>query len=237
MSCLFAVRHGQASFHDDDYDQLSTRGVEQAHRLGIHWAELNLIFDQVYVGPLRRHRQTLDAVATVYRERGLSWPEAIELPELNEHSGQNVLSRSLPELMQRDPAIREMKQNFRKDSHTAQRDYLRLFQKVTRMWARRELNFTDLEAWHEFRGRVQRGLAKITESAGSNKKVVAFTSGGPVAAALGAALNLDDEKTLELSWMIRNAAYSEFLFSHGRFSLAAFNAMPHLTSPDLITFI
>ena len=32
MSHLFIVRHGQASFHADDYDQLSTRGVEQARR-------------------------------------------------------------------------------------------------------------------------------------------------------------------------------------------------------------
>lgn len=69
MSLLFLVRHGQASFHGDDYDQLSARGMEQSRQLGLHWAELNLIFDHVYVGPRRRHRQTLDAVAAVYRTR------------------------------------------------------------------------------------------------------------------------------------------------------------------------
>ena len=85
MSLLFLVRHAQASFHGDDYDQLSERGMEQSRRLGIHWAELSLSFDHVYVGPRRRHRQTLDAVAAVYRERGLNWPEPVELPELDEH--------------------------------------------------------------------------------------------------------------------------------------------------------
>jgi broad specificity phosphatase PhoE len=237
MSLLFLVRHGQASFQNDDYDQLSARGVEQSRQLGLHWAELNLIFDHVYVGPRRRHWQSLDAVAAVYRERGLNWPEPVELPELDEHCGQDVLSRSLPDLMQRDPAIREMKEKLRKDSDTAQRDYLRLFQKVTRMWVRRELNLPDLEAWHEFRGRLNRGIAKMTEAAGSKKKVAAFSSGGPVAAALGFALNLDDEKTLELSWVVRNAAYTEFLFSRGRFSVVTFNAVPHLTHPHLLTFI
>ena len=237
MSLLFLVRHGQASFHADDYDQLSTRGVEQARRLGIHWADLNLIFDQVYVGPRRRHRQTLDAVAAVYRERGLGWPEPVELPELDEHSGQDVLTRSLPDLMHRDPVIREMREKLRKDSDTLPRDYLRLFQKVTRMWVRRELSLPDLEAWHEFRDRVNRGLAQITNVAGRQKKVVAFSSGGPVAAAMGLALNLDDEKTLELSWVVRNAAYTEFLFSQGRFSLVTFNAVPHLTDPRLLSFI
>ena len=54
---------------------------------------------------------------------------------------------------------------------------------------------------------------------------------------MGFALKLDDEKTLELSWVVRNAAYTDFLFSRGRFSLVTFNAVPHLSSPDLQTFI
>lgn len=237
MSLLFIVRHGQASFHADDYDQLSTRGVEQARQLALHWTELNLRFDHVYVGPRRRHRQTCDAVAGVYHERGLSWPEPVKLPELDEHFGSDVLTRSLPDLMQRDPAIREMKEKWRKDSDTAQRDYLRLYQKVARMWVRRELRLPDMEAWHEFRDRVERGLTRMTDGAGSKRKVVAFSSGGPVAAATAFALNLNDEKTFELSWTVRNAAYTEFLFSRGRFSLVAFNVAAHLTNPQLLTFI
>lgn len=237
MSLLYLIRHGQASFDAEDYDQLSVRGMEQARQLGLHWAKLNLIFDHVHVGPRRRHRQTMEAVAAVYRERGLNWPEAVALPELDEHFGYDVLTRSLPDLMQRDPVIRDMKEKLRKDSDTAQRDYLRLFQKVTRLWVRRELNRPDLEAWHEFRERVNRGLVTITGGAGSKKKVAAFSSGGPVAAAMGFALNLDDEKTLDLSWVVRNAAYSEFLFSRGRFSLMTFNAVPHLADPHLLTFI
>ncbi len=237
MSFLFLVRHGQASFDGDDYDQLSARGLEQCRQLGLHWAGLNLIFDHVFVGPRRRHWQTLDAVAAVYRERGLNWQQPVELPELDEHSGQDVLSRTLPELMRRDPVVREMKAKLRKDSDTAQRDYLLLFQKVTRMWVRRELNLPDLEAWHEFRARVNQGIAKITGASGSKKNVVAFTSGGPTAAAMGFALGIDDEKTLELSWVVRNAAYTEFLFSRGRFSLVTFNAVPHLTDRELLTYI
>jgi broad specificity phosphatase PhoE len=237
MSLLFLVRHGQASFYADDYDQLSARGVEQARQLGLYWSGQALTFDQVYVGPRQRHQQTLDTVAAVYRERGLDWPAPVALPELDEHFGYDVLTRSLPDLMHRDPAIREMREKLRKDSATAQRDYLRLFQKVTRLWVRGELDRPDLEAWHEFRQRVQRGLAKITEAAGSRKRVAAFSSGGPVAAAMGLALRLEDEKTLELSWVVRNAAYSEFLFSGGRFSLMTFNAVPHLTDSQALTFI
>ena len=237
MSHLFIVRHGQASFHADDYDQLSTRGMEQARRLALHWAEQNLSFDHVYVGPRLRHRQTMEAVAAVYRDRGLKWPKPVKLRELDEHFGADVLLRSLPDLIRRDPAIREMKEKWRKDSRTAQRDFMRLYQKVARLWVRRELRVPDLEAWHEFRERVRRGLAKIADAAGSKKRVVAFSSAGPVAAAMGLALNLDDETTFEVSWTVRNAAYTEFLFSRGRFSLAGFNAVHHLTNPQLLTFI
>jgi broad specificity phosphatase PhoE len=237
MSLLFMVRHGQASFPADDYDQLSTLGAEQARRLALHWVETKQSFDQVYVGPRRRHQQTLEAVAGVYRERGLSWPEPVKLPELDEHFGAEVFIRSLPDLMQRDPAIREKMETWRKDSDTAQRDFLRLFHKVTRLWVRRELHVPDLEAWQEFRDRVNRGLTTITNGAGSRKKVVAFSSSGPVAAAMGHALNLDDEATFELMWTIRNAAYTEFLFTAGRFSLLASNAVGHLTDPHLLTFI
>jgi broad specificity phosphatase PhoE len=237
MSLLLLVRHAQASFDGDDYDQLSALGVEQARQLGRHWVELNLIFDHVYVGPRRRHQQTMDAVATVYREHGLDWPKPIELPELDEHFGYDVLTRSLPELIKRDPAIRAMQEKMRRDSDARQSNYLRLFQKVTRMWVRRELSLPDLEAWHEFRSRVERGLSKMTDVTGGKRKIAAFSSGGPVAAAMGWALNLDDEKTLELSWVIRNTAITEFLFSRGRFSVMTFNAMPHRINPQWLTFI
>ena len=173
----------------------------------------------------------------MYRERGLSWPKPVKLPELDEHSGVEVLIRSLPDLIQRDPAIRKMKETWRKDSDTAQRDFMRLYHKVTRMWVRRELHVPDLEAWHEFRDRVSRGLAKITNGAGSRKRAVVFSSAGPVAAAMGHALKLDDERTFDLSWTVRNAAYTEFLFSRGRFSLVAFNGVAHLATPQLLTFI
>ena len=38
MSRLFVIRHGQASFLADDYDQLSPLGEEQGRALGAYWA-------------------------------------------------------------------------------------------------------------------------------------------------------------------------------------------------------
>ncbi len=63
MGTLYLVRHGQASFGADDYDQLSELGQRQAERLGRYWAERGLRFDAVLTGTLKRHAQTWQGIA------------------------------------------------------------------------------------------------------------------------------------------------------------------------------
>jgi broad specificity phosphatase PhoE len=69
------------------------------------------------------------------------------------------------------------------------------------------------------------------------KTVAAFTSGGVIAAALGLALNLDDEQIIALSWIVRNASCTELLFSRDRWSLHTFNATPHFARGELLTYV
>ncbi len=237
MSLLYLVRHGQASLHSEDYDQLSPKGLEQSRHLGRYWAQQKLLFDQVYVGPRRRHRQTMEAVEAVYQERHLPWPEPKLLDGLDEHFGQHVMLRTLPDMMKSDPTVRELVARFKEGDRSQLPQYLKLFQKVTRSWVRGELNMPDLEAWHEFRARIHGALDLITSAGGGKKKVLVFTSGGPIAASMGRALGIDDEKTLELSYIVRNAACAEFLFSQKRFSVLTFNAVPHLENAKLVTYI
>lgn len=237
MSVLFMVRHGQASFHDADYDQLSPRGEEQTRLLGTYWAGKSLIFDRIYLGPCRRHRQTLDGIAAVYHAHGLAWPEPVELPELDEYPGRVVFQHALSGLIKDGLPSGNAAAAFGQGSDFAQRQYLKLFQKVTRDWVRGEMRVPGLESWRDFRVRVEAALHKMVSVDGRKKLVAAFTSGGPVGAAMGFALGIDDEKTLELSWLVRNAACTEFLFSPGRFSLASFNGHAHLATSDLLTYI
>jgi len=231
------VRHGQASSSDADYDQLSPCGEEQSRLLGEYWAARSLTFDGVYFGPCRRHRQTLDGVAAVYRARGLAWPDPVELPELDEYPGRVVFQHALTGLTKNDLASGDAAAAFGQGSDLAQRQYLKLFQKVTRDWVRGEMRISGVESWRDFRRRVESALQKMLLVDGRKKLVAAFTSAGPVAASMGFALGIDDEKTLELSWLIRNTACTEFLFSPGRFSLASFNGHGHLATSDLLTYI
>ena len=69
MGQLTWVRHGQASFGAEDYDQLSDLGKRQSIRLGQYWKQASahrpdaLSFDAVLMGSLKRHRQTWEGIA------------------------------------------------------------------------------------------------------------------------------------------------------------------------------
>jgi broad specificity phosphatase PhoE len=238
MALLTLVRHGQASFLADNYDQLSKLGERQATCLGEYWARARTTFDQVYFGPATRHIGTGQRVAEVFQQAGMPWPEPVSLPEFDEYAGIEVMRTFLPGMMEKHEDIREMEAQFRAagDKSTAARVYDRLFQRVTRMWVAGELDSPEVESWQKFCERIDRGLANIREASGKNSRIVAFTSGGVIAATGRAALDLSPQKTLELSWTSRNASFSEFLFSGERFSFSSFNNLPHLEDPALITY-
>lgn len=237
MSRLILVRHAQASFGSADYDQLSPVGEEQARRLGAHWAAQEMAFDQVFVGPRRRHQRTAELVGAALVHSGLRWPESVSLPELDDYAGLEVFRASLPELAKTgfDPAT--LAAGVLHPPAASSTELLKVFQGIMARWVRGELNVPDVETWKEFRLRARRGLEKMLDGAGRGRRIAVFTSTGPVAAALDLSFKLDDERMLEMSWQLRNTAVSEFVFSSPRFSLNIFNALPHLTAAELITHI
>ena len=58
MGTLYLVRHGQASFGADNYDQLSPLGWQQSRRLGQYFKERGYQFEAVITGTLQRHDET-----------------------------------------------------------------------------------------------------------------------------------------------------------------------------------
>src|SRR5579884_1375933 len=235
MGLLTVVRHGQASFLQDDYDRLSPLGERQARALGEFWVARNVVYERVYTGPARRQSGTERIVAECYREAGRVWPEPVCLPEFDEYPGIEVVRAFLPGLIERHEDVRALDEQFRAASEfgAAARAFEKMFQRVTRLWVSGELDSPDIETWADFCSRVQQGIAKIREQGG---RAVLFTSGGVMAATARIALDLPPMRTLELSWAPRNAAYSDFLFSGDRFSLSSFNCHPHLDTADLLTW-
>ena len=231
------VRHAQASFGGPDYDRLSDLGREQAQRLGAHWADRGMVFDHVFVGPRHRHQRTAEIVGGVLSGRGLPWPATVQLPELDEYAGLDVFRMGLPMLTAKDPTMLEKAARGRQLGAAAPLELLSLFQHVVERWVRGELVVPGVETWKEFRARARRGLQTMVQAGAGGRQLAAFTSTGPVAAAMDLAFDLDDERFMELSWQVRNTAVSEFLFSPPRFSLSVFNALAHLPTGELATRI
>jgi len=233
MGHLTLVRHGQASIFSADYDQLSEAGVAQSRALGEHWARHGVRFDVAYVGPRRRHRQTLDAVAGAYRERGLPWPDVVDVPELDEHDGLTVIRHVLQGhgTLDADGAPAEPGEAGRE---RVLREFSRHYGEVMREWARGALVVPDVEAWSEFRARTLRALDAMC---GHDGRGVAFTSGGSVSSVAGWLLGLDEDRVIDLSAVLRNTSLTEVRYSGRRRGLVSFNGVPHLSDPSAITAV
>jgi len=234
MSRIIMVRHAQASFSVDpsvafdNYDQLSPLGLEQADALGDEFVRSGVVFDHVFVGPAHRHGQTADAVASAYVRNDLIWPDPVNVKQLEEHSGAQVVEKALsrPEYVQ----LRDAIQAPDSDSRQRARAYFAAFRQIMRTWARGELpsGVAVEESWQAFRARGERGVDRIVEEAGHGS-----TIGSTVASVLG----LDDKQAMEFAWAVQNTTVTEFVFREDRLSLKSFNAQPRFSSVELVTYV
>jgi broad specificity phosphatase PhoE len=238
MSRLFLIRHGQASFLEQNYDKLSLLGAQQAQKLGEYWAQRGLLFDHVYSGPRARQVETARIVGDIYRAVGLAWPQVQVRKEFDEYHGDSVLESSLPALADSDAQVRQLQQAFLSatSSEEKHRSFQRMFEVVIGKWVAGEIQPPGIEQWAEFCRRVQQGLSSICNGNGGGQNVAIFSSGGPIGVSMQRALDLSPENTLKVAWMARNCSYTEFLFSRNRFTLSSFNACPHLDDPALLTY-
>jgi broad specificity phosphatase PhoE len=238
MGNLFLVRHAQASFLEGNYDKLSTLGETQARLLGKDWARRNFVFNRVCVGPCLRHKDTARLVAEAYKEAGLGFPEPPVLREFDEYQGQAVLERSLPVLLENDQRIRELHAAFQSSSDSSGRraTFQKLFEAIIAKWVRGEICPSGVETWLEFCSRVNSGLGRFLSAGGRGERVAIFTSGGPIAVAMQRALRLSPESAIQVSWTLRNASWSEFLYAADRFTLSSFNAHGHIDDAAMLTY-
>jgi broad specificity phosphatase PhoE len=239
LSLLTVVRHGQASFLAANYDQLSETGERQARLLGEHWLRAGARFHEVHTGPAERQIRTAEIAGAVLRAAGERWPEVVVHPELDEFPAEAVLRRFTPPLAALHAEVAEGVAAFQAaaDFAAKQRSFDRLLREVSRRWLAGEVSAPDIPSWQDFCHGVEAAVRRITDAAPKSAQVAVFTSGGPTAATARVALGLTYEATLDLTWSPRNASYSEFLFTPGRFSLSTFNLTPHLAAdPALLTY-
>jgi broad specificity phosphatase PhoE len=202
MSTLVLVRHAQARPFEKNSDCLSEAGEQQAIRLGEYWREHNIRFDEVYTGAMLRHTRTAELAGFEKFE---------QRAEFNEYNADGIL-HALPEFV----------------PSADNRQLQRAFETAMPRWIAGTLGAPGLETWREFHDRVTRGLRAIIDADRASRRVVVFTSGGPIGIAVQTVLQAPEAAAIELNWRIRNCSLTEFLFTRDRVSLDTFNGTPHL---------
>lgn len=216
MAELYLVRHGQASFGAQDYDQLSTLGEQQCVWLGEYFAQQGIDFDRVICGGQRRHIQSVDAIS-----KGLGKPMAVrsQIAGLNEYDFKALLSaasRAQPEIAAL--AAGSMKENF-----------LALRQALT-LWSAGRLPGPLPETWAQFQQRVADARAAIQKM--SEPRLLVVSSGGPISTFLQQILGGPAACAIALNLQILNCSVSRCFFNSDVFHLASFNATPQLDAPE-----
>ena len=238
MSRVILVRHAQASFLEPNYDKLCATGEVQARLLGEYWARRGMLFGRAWSGPRVRQVQTARLVEEVYQSVGREFPEVGVMSEFDEYPAEAVLKLGLPQLLETSEEVRDLHWAFERAEKPDERkrSFQQMFEAVIGMWVSGELVVDDVESWPAFCARVDRGIAAIVNEEMARGDSVVFTSGGPIGVAMRRALHLSHADTLQLTWMSRNASFSEFLTSRDRFTLSAFNSHPHIEDEALLTY-
>jgi broad specificity phosphatase PhoE len=233
MGLVTIVRHGQASTFGKEYDRLSDLGQTQSRLLGEYWAYRGIAWDRVLVGPRLRHEQTEACVANVYRTRGLPWPAAERVNDLDELEFTKVMAHVARKTPSDANSIANLHLVPEQERAQAMKAAFRYAFEVTREYAAGAVVVPDAESWAEFVGRVQRALDNMVSS-GRGQRVLVFSSGGFTGMLVGCVLGLDKSKAIDLMMQVRNGSYTSVMYSPTQRSLTSFNSVPHLP-PEMWT--
>lgn len=221
MGTLYLVRHGQASFGADDYDVLSSLGMQQAVRLGGYFKGKGISFDAALTGTLQRQIGTYQGIC-----QGMSTaPHALQWPGLNEYDSHAVIATVHTAKLEKPTTPEQYRHHFR------------LLKDGLQKWMNGTASPLGMPTYPAFLRGVTSALDHVRTHCTGN--VLLVSSGGPIATAVGDVLGCPPETTIELNLRIRNSSVTEFAFTPKRHMLLTYNTLPHLDAPEyegLITY-
>ena len=195
MTIIHLVRHGQASFGKEDYDNLSEIGLKQAFLLGQYFKTLNIKFDKIFVGTLKRQIQTYKQIIKSY-ETSIVHEST---PLLNEYDVKSVLmgfvnGRSLT-----------------KDELHDKKIHFKLLRDAVSAWSENKISHNVNETWNEFDERAQKFLKIINNT--EQKSILVVSSGGTISMILKQILSLPSSQFVNFHFQIFNSSYSKIKIS------------------------
>ena len=212
MGSIHLVRHGQASFGADDYDQLSERGFEQASALGISWEASGWFPTAAVAGGLKRHAQTAIAVIDACGEG-----DGYDVDDGWDEYDHLALAQA------EDPLV----------MGGDNKQFQATLNVALERWMSGEPGAG--ETFAQFSERVLGALDRAVAQAGAGQRVVVFTSGGVISLVVSHLLAGDASLFRRLNDVVVNAGVTTIISGSTGPRLLAFNEHVHLPR-DLVTY-
>jgi len=229
MPSIVLVRHGQASFGADNYDQLSDLGRRQASATGVQLARVGVRPDVVYSGTMERQKDTAELAL---KSMGTSMSVA-QSSAFDEYDSDGIFSAYLPGVLDQHPDIRD---RITPDDYSFLKKrsvFRKLFFPTMARWIQGDdAANSSLEPWSDFHGRVIAGLEQVRSNLDPDGCAVVFTSGGVISAAMIHALGLEHERSSEFNWRTANASITRFMHTERGLELEGYNNYAHLQTGD-----
>jgi broad specificity phosphatase PhoE len=232
MTTIYLIRHGQASFGAESYDQLSPNGELQAKLLGQYFDQILKEAPYVVSGSMQRHQQTANlTLAQCFPEAEIQTDSA-----WNEFNHQQVFARYEPRF--NEPHL--LKQDVAKEDNP--RAYLaKIFEGAIERWTGGDYHHEYDESWPHFKNRVETALQNLCDELAKIKPryAVVFTSGGVISVAAGKLLELNANRTFALNWAIANTSMTTLRLVGNEPQLLSLNEHHFIKAEDsrLLTWI
>ncbi|HHV16392.1 MAG TPA: histidine phosphatase family protein [Gelria sp.] len=235
MSELVFIRHGQASFGRGDYDILSNLGKEQSLLVAQYLSHTGLSFVRSYSGTLNRQVDTAAIVLEHLQANTAASPPLTKVKGLNEYQFDSIIRHYFPLLVEEDSSL----QPHIERAYTNKRSFQLLFDRAVNRWLTGDADPDEIEGWNQFTKRVESTLKQITTENDRDSKILIFSSGGVISAAVHLATGMSPYESMRMGWGLVNTSITKFKFGSAGLILHTFNSYPHLEnyrSGELITY-
>lgn len=241
MTTILLARHGQASFGQENYDQLSELGSIQAQMLGQHYGMTQRRIDAIFTGSLIRQQDSARHFWESYRSSvhidnenlalpaiDLDNPDSYILPRFDEFNHKDVLIKSNPAFDSRVGIIAEIAK-----AEVPMTRLAELFDSAMQRWHAGDNDSDYIESWGQFNERAGQALEQIKLQIARlqldrDSTVLVFTSGGVIAAITAQLLQQGSQIAYQINKNLVNTGVTSITLKEQSLRLLSLNEYSHL---------
>lgn len=221
MKIITLVRHGQASFGQQNYDKLSPLGIAQTCYLGETYARQQRSIDTLISGTMQRQIDSLSHFLDTYQ---FCQPTHFSPNSaFDEFNHELVLYRAGLGFNDKMGLLTYLAKHPQPDQA-----FIEAFSSSLQRWQGGRFNSDYEETWQAFKRRTWQGLQDTVNQVADNSQTLIFTSGGVIATLVQQILGLKDSHSQAFIWQVANASTTQIGWHNERFYLRSFNEYGYL---------